>query len=288
VGTAAVLLRAPEAGDGTGPVPALVGAVAAVPGAAPPALLTEATFGAGQLPAGEPEAIFYRLILPPGGALPYLGGTLDHNVGWVAPAGVGAEVVEAGSYAVRLDAPVRVRAGATGEEREVPAGTEVVLGPGDAVTYPDYGARATIRAAGDGPAVVVGVAVVPAGAEAAPMPDQPEGVSGESLSRSNAGEWEALAAGPVRVSLWRLELPEGGGIGPYEATGLEALRVERGAITRGFVPPGVIAAAGRPRFYPAGTTAPFAVTGPGVGRLVANAGDGPAVVVALAIEPLAP
>jgi hypothetical protein len=288
LGLAAVLLRDPRSQDEPGPSPALIAAIAAVADAPAPELLASVDFTADQLSAEEPEAIFYRLILPPDGALPYLGGTLDHDRGWVAPAGVGAEVVETGSYAVRIGAPILVHPGDPGGERDIPAGTEVVLGPGDAVAYPDYGAPATIRATGDGPTVVLGVAVVPAGGEAVPMPDQPEGVSGESLSRSNAGEWAALATGPVRVSLWRLEIPAGGRVGPYEATGLEALRVERGAIERGFVRSGESEPSLRPRFYPAGRTAPFAATSPGVRRVIANVGDEPAVVVALAIEPLVP
>jgi hypothetical protein len=80
-------------------------------------------------------------------------------------------------------------------------------------------------------------------------------------------------------------LPEGTSLGPYEATGLEALRIERGAITRSFLRPGETASRGRPLFHLAGTSAPFMAPAPGVRRVIASAGDEPAVFLVLSIEP---
>ena len=44
--------------------------------------------------------------------------------------GVGVEVVQSGSYGLRLDAPIRVQRNGEREVTTVPAQTEVTLGPG--------------------------------------------------------------------------------------------------------------------------------------------------------------
>ena len=286
VGYAAIRLQAPEVRDEATRLPALIRALASAPGDAVADQLVEATFGSEDLPAGAREAIFYRLTLPPGASLPYLAGPLCGRRGEIATAGVGVEVVQSGAYAVRLDAPVRVRDGdAADGEDEFPAGTEVVLGPGETVVYPDYGAAGTVRNAGDEPMVLVGVAIVAADGPGTAMTELPAGVIGESLGRAIPSELRSLPAGPVRVGLWRLTLPAGGRAGPYEAPGLEALRVERGAITRHFLRPGDTAPRFRPLFHTTGTSAPFAAPVPGARRVIASVGDEPAELLAVLIEP---
>ena len=286
VGYAAIRLQAPEVRDEATRLPALIRALESAPGDAVADQLVEATFGAGDLPAGAREAIFYRLTLPPGASLPYLAGPLCGRRGEIATAGVGAEVVQSGAYAVRLDAPVQVRDGEAadgGEEMSV--GTEIVLGPGDAANYPDYGARGAVRNAGDEPMVLVGVAIVAADGPGTAMSELPTGVIGESFGRTLPSELQSLPAGPVRVSLWRLTLPEAGGVGPYDPTGLEAVRIEAGTIAWNVVRPGAGAPSGPPLYRMAGTTVPFMAPAPGKRRVIASAGDEPAVLLALHIEP---
>ena len=141
--------------------------------------LFEVTFAADDVPAGEVEAVYYRLTLPPGTGLPLLAGPFCGCPGEEVAAGVGAELVQSGSYALRLGAPFVVRrAGQDGEERVAPD-TAVTLGPGDAAIYPDYAAFGEVRNAGQEPLVVVGVAIVSAEPSGTPVPDLPSGVRAE-------------------------------------------------------------------------------------------------------------
>jgi hypothetical protein len=113
----------------------------------------------------------------------------------------------------------------------------------------------------------------------------PTGVRFEHLSRTISSEWRSLPAGPMTVSLWRLTLPDGTRVGPYEAIGLEALRVETGAIRRSLLRPGETAPRGQPLVHIAGTSAPFMAPAPGLRRIITNASDQPSSVLALSIEP---
>lgn len=273
--------QAPEAT----PVPALIRALESVPGGVVNELLLETTFSSEELPAGDTEVIFYRLTLRPGASLPSLAGPSCACWGELAKAGVGAEVVQSGVYSLRLDAPIRVQRGGTARAmEEIETRSEVNLGPGDTAIYSDATAPGDIRNTGDEPVVVVGMAIVAMEESAVPAPI-PTGIGFEHLTRTTGSEWRSLPAGPVSVSLWRVTLPEGTSLGPYEATGLEALRIERGAITRSFLRPDETAPRGRPLFHLAGTSAPFMAPAPGVRRFIASASDEPAELLVLSIEP---
>lgn len=268
------------------PPPAVVRALSAAPGAAAERVLA-ATFPAADLPASEAEAVFYRFALQPGAVAPFLPGPFVHGRQEPVGEGVGAELVVAGSYALEVAAPVLVRRAATpATEETVAPGLEVLLGPGDAVTYPDYAAPADVRNDGDEPAIVVGVAIIADDPAAPPVLTLPPGVSGEQLAQAATADLASLPSTALAVGIWRLRLPPGTSFGPYETAGLEALRVEQGAVERAFLRPGEAQPARPPRPHSAGTTAPFLPPAPGVRRVVAHAGDGPAEVLALTIEPV--
>lgn len=154
--------------------PALIRALDVVPGGVTDELLVETTFTPDELPVGETEAIFYRITLPPGISLRYLAGPFCVLHSDLISSGVGAEVVQSGSYSLRLDAPFRVqRDGASGAVDEIPAGTEVALDPGNTAIYPDYTAQGTIRNAGDEPVVITGVVILDAEVWASPPQSSP-------------------------------------------------------------------------------------------------------------------
>jgi hypothetical protein len=266
--------------------PALVRALDAVPGDVGEELLVQTSFSVEELPAGEVETIFYRVTLPPGASLTSLMGPLCVQRPELFTSGVGVEVVQSGAYTLRLDAPIRIRRdGSPRPVEAIPAGVEVTLGPGDTAIYPDYSTLGTIRNVGTEPMVVVGVAIVDAEGSGLPTPPLPAGARTEYLAGANPSDWGALPAGPVTVSLWRLTLPEGASVGPYEGVGLEAWRVESGAIARRFIRPGETAHRGRPLFHPAGTTTSLGAVAPGVQRTFTSTGDEPAALLALSIEP---
>ena len=203
-------------------------------------------------------------------------------------AGAGVEVVLSGRYALRLAAPFRVRRGAAGGvtgEADVPADVEVTLGPGDAAVYPDYAVPAEGRSVGAEPLVVVGAAIVAAEPSGTPAPALPAGVTGEVLGHATRYEWRKLPAGPTTVTLWRLTLPPGAGLPPYEPPGLEAIHVEAGAVGVGAWRPGEPAPPRTPPTYIEDGTVPFAGLDPGTRRVVANAGDEPAVLLVLTVAP---
>ena len=266
--------------------PALVRAIDAVPGDAVAELLSEATFAGEELPAGETQVIFYRITLPPGVDLPYLAGPFCALRSERVTGGVGTEVVQSGAYSLLLDTPMRVqRGGGSRPVEEVPAGTEVIIRPGDTAIYPHYTAEGAIRSAGDEPVVVVGVAILSIDGWGSPAPELPKGVRAEQIARSMSSDWPTLPAGPKTVSLWKLTLPEETSIGPYEATGLEAVQVESGVITLGFLQPGESEPFHLPMSHMAGTSVPFLRPSPGMRRTIDSVGAEPAVLLAVSIEP---
>jgi hypothetical protein len=266
--------------------PGLVRAAEVAPGRVIDELLFEATFTPEALTVGGIETIYYRVTLPPGISLPYLAGPSCVRRVDVVTAGVGVELIQSGTYALQLDTPFEVRrGGAASEVEKVPAGAEVVLAPGDVATYPDYTGQGTIRSAGDEPVVIVGVAMVSIEGLGVPAPRLPIGVKAEQLTHSVDTDWWSQPGQPLAVNLWRLELPEGASVGPYEGTGLEALLVERGVISRGFLRAGENAPNHIPLLYRAGRSTSFMGPTPGVRRVVANVADEPAVLLALSIEP---
>jgi hypothetical protein len=276
----------PEARDEGRWVPALVRALEAVPGGIADTPLIEATFTAEELPSGEKVAIYYRLTIPPGSGLPYLGGPFCGCRSETVTTGVGAEVVQTGDYTVRLEAPLRVqRAGSTRPSEEIPAGTEVTLAAGDAVIYPDYAAPGDIRNAGDEPVTLIGVAIIATEGSGTPIPKVPAGVVATHLTITNASDWRAFPPGSLHVALRKLTLPSETRVGPYEPVGLQAMRVESGTITRSFLPAGESTPRGQPLTHMIGTTAPFTRPAPGLREILASRGEQPADLLVLIIEP---
>ena len=143
----------------------------------PEETLVSWTIAADALPTGDIESP----LLPPHasrGRVPTPVSRAILRLPWETVAsGIGLEVVEDGTYTLRLDAPMTVvRAG--GEE-EVTAGTEVTLDPGDAARFPDYAAPGEIRNGGTDAVSVVGLAILSQDATGTPVPDLPPAVMAE-------------------------------------------------------------------------------------------------------------
>jgi hypothetical protein len=265
--------------------PALVRALASAPGDVVDERLLETTFSAAELPTGDKEAVFYRLTLPPSARLPFLVGPLAGCWGLLPKAGAGAELIQSGAYTLRLDAPIRLQRGGAAAVVDIPAGTEVVLEPGDNAIYPDYSVRGTISNGGNEPVVIAGVAInsIERSGDQAPM--VPPAVELKLLASTPSAEWRSLPVGPMSVSIWRLALPAGTSAGPYEATGLESLWIEKGEILHSLLRPGEAEPRGRPLFHPAGTGAPVMALAPGVRHVITSEDDEPAQLLVLSIEP---
>jgi hypothetical protein len=238
------------------------------------------TIPADALPAGDVEAVFYRLTLPPGTSLPLLAGPFCGCGAETVKTGIGIEIVEDGTYALRLEAPLTVvRAGA---EDAVAAGTEVTLGPGDVARFPDYAAPGEIRNAGADPVSVVGLAILSEESTGTPVPDIAPGVRAEGLSRAIATDWSKLPPGPILVTLRRLSLSAGAELTPSEPGGLETIHVEEGQVSLSFMragetepsPPIVL----RPR-----SPAAFYSVQPGGRRMVRNDREQTATILVLTI-----
>jgi hypothetical protein len=239
------------------------------------------TISADQLPEGDVEAVFYRLTLPPAASLPLLAGPFCGCPGEKVKAGVGVEVVEAGTYMLRLDAPLTVvRAGA---EDEVAAGTEVTLGPGDVARFPDYAAPGEISSAGGDPVSVVGLAILSQEATGTPVPDLPAEVTARELSSVFPSEWRKLPPGPVTVTLRRLSLPAGAELAPDEPAGLQTIHVDEGMLRVAFIPAGETVPS-QPLVFGPGSSTPFQSLMPGTRRVVRNDEDEPATILVLTIS----
>ncbi len=285
LGFVVILQQPPEPPGEPHWTPSLVRALATAPGNVGDVALVEAVFGLDQLPAGEKEAIFYRLTLPPGETLTALVGPSCGCPGWPVSGGVGAESVQSGQYQLRLAAPMRVQRHGASQAETIPMDTEVTLGPGDAAIYPDYIAAAEIRAAGDVPVQLVGVAIVGTEPSGPLAPTLPLGVRGEELTRSVPSDWKKLAAGPVGISLRQVTLPAGTHIGPYEPFGLEAMRIERGKATRYYFEPGADDPTQPPINWIEGRVAPLLGIRPGMRYDLTSGDDGPTELLVLIIEP---
>ena len=285
-GFAAIRQGPPEAPDEGRWVPAFVRALDVASGGIVDTPLIEVTFSPDQLPSGEKDAIYYRLTIPPAASLPYLGGPFCGCRHSIITAGVGAEVVQTGAYTLRLEAPLRVRrAGSSGASEEVPAGTEVTLTEGDAVIYPDYAAPGDIRNTGDEPVTLIGVAIIATEESGTRLPTLPAGVTATELTQTSAADWDAFAPGPLNVALHRVILPPETTIGPYALVGLQAMRIESGAIARTFLPAGETTPRGRPLTHVAGSTTPFVRPTTGLREILTSTGKEPADLLVLIIEP---
>lgn len=249
--------------------------------------LLDATFAPDELPAGDARVFFYRLTLPPGETLTYLVGPFCGCAHDQVTPGIGVELVVSGGYAARLTAPFLVRR-ADGAEEAVAAGTEAVLGPGDAAMFSRYEAPGDLRAVGSEPAVVVGLAAVATAGSGTPAPMIAPPVAGEELSTLTELGWSDIATGePMVLRLRRVELPAGSTLGPYESAGAETMLVEAGKVASNLIPPGQVATPGPPLIYEEGQTVPFLSLRPGSRRFVTNTGDRPAVLLVATIGPVA-
>jgi hypothetical protein len=285
VGIVPLLGQAPQAPGEPRRTPALVRAMQTAPGRVDDVVLAEAVFRVDQLPPGAKEVVFYQLTIPAGVTLTALPGPSCGCPGWPVNGGVGAEVVRAGHYSIRLSTPIEVqrRGGAPGEA--IAAHTEVTLGPGDAAIYPNYTAAAEIRVAGDAPVELIGVAIVGSDGSVFPAPVLPDGVRGEELGRSLERDWEKLAGGPISVSLHRMTLPAALYVGPYEPIGLEAMRVERGEVSRIHYQPGAVDPVYPLEIWREGQTSPLLVNAPGMRHSLITFTEVPTELLVLLVEP---
>jgi hypothetical protein len=275
----------PTREDGATHLPALIRALHATAGEVDSELLFEAMFTPEMLPAGDAEAVFYRLTLPAGTNLPAPAGPFCLCRSDFVSAGVGIEMVQSGTYSLQLEAPIHVqRGGVSGIVEELAARQDVLLGPGDAAIYADYAGQGALRNAGQDPVVVIGMAIVSTEGTGIDLPLPPEGVKVQLLASSLTSDWESLPPGPVAMSLWRLRLPAGTSVGPYAGAGLEALAVESGTISRRYhrlaeqtrLPPLTQ--------YP-GVQSVFLAPAPGIRRSITSDNADAAVLLAASIEP---
>ena len=254
-------------------------------------ILFEATFAAEELPDGATEAAFYRVTLPPATGLPDLAAThcVHGSSSCIKDAvtkGVGAEIVEAGAYEIRLDRPIWVqRAGGLAGKEESPAGQGVVLYTDDVAVFHDYLATGEIRNPGSEPVEILGLAIVDYATGGELIPDFPPGITAEQLDVSIVSDWEALPDGPVTVTLRRVALPAQTLLPPFGPRGLESIRVERGSIAWTFARSAEAGADGLRIHRRAGETAPFAISPDGALRFLESTGDEPAELLVLTIEP---
>ena len=260
-------------------------------------ILFAATFPADTLRDGEPEAVFYRSVLLPGATVPYLTGMACFCSPESIASGVGAELIESGSYSVRLDAPFWVqRGGFAAEREEIPAGENTVLIAGDVAIFHDFGSG-EMRNAGAEPVAVIGIVVVDRDDQRVEqselaievssdhLPGLPPDIRGELLANTVPSDWERFPPGPLEVTLRRVVLPAGTEIPPFDPLGLEAIRVESGAIAWGFLQQDETPRSGMLVERRAGTSAPFVSAPPGVRRALRTASSGPAELLVLTIEP---
>ena len=178
--------------------PAPVGAQEGTPSPQHAATTDETVFSwtvpAAVRPTGDVEGVVYRLTLHPGTALPLLLGPYCACSSPMVEPGIGVEVVDAGTYTIRLDAPFTVVR--DGTEEAVAAGTEATLGPGDVARFPDYAAAGEIRNAGSDDVTVLGLAMLaPQAATGTPVPALPQGAVSSELSRVFPTDWSKTAAG---------------------------------------------------------------------------------------------
>jgi hypothetical protein len=275
----------PTREDGATHLPALIRALHATAGEVDSELLFEAMFTPEMLPAGDAEAVFYRLTLPAGTNLPAPAGPFCLCRSDFVSAGVGIEMVQSGTYSLQLEAPIHVqRGGVSGIVEELAARQDVLLSPGDAAIYADYAGQGALRNAGQDPVVVIGMAIVSTEGTGIDLPLPPEGVKVQLLASSLTSDWESLPPGPVAMSLWRLRLPAGTSVGPYAGAGLEAVAVESGTISRRFR-----RLAEHTPILPltqnAGVQSIFLRPAPGIRRSITSGDADAAVVLAASIEP---
>lgn len=201
----------------------------------------------------------------------------------VAP-GIGVELIEEGTYAVRLDAPFTVTRAGMEQEEEIAAGSEVTLGPGDVARFPDYAAPGEIRSASTDAVSVLGLAILSLEASGTPVPDLPPDINARALSSAFPSDWRKLPPGPVTVTLRRVALPPGAELEPYEPFGLETILVEEGQGSFAFIPAGETEPS-QPLVYGPGSSTPLSSVQAGARRVVSNDREEPATLLILTIAP---
>jgi hypothetical protein len=235
------------------------------------------------LPTGDVEGVFYRLTLPPEASMPLLLGPYCTCSSPMVEPGIGVEMVEAGTYTIRLDAPFTVVR--DGVEEEFSVGTEATLGPGDVARFPDYAASGELRNAGSDAVSVLGLAMLSSGSDTGtPVSELPQGAVSTELAHVTPADWSNLPPGPLTVSLRRLSLSAGAVLAPYEPAGLESILVEDGEISLAFIPVGETEPSS-PLVYREDHASPFLSTPPGTRRVVRNDGQAPAALLVLTIAP---
>lgn len=201
----------------------------------------------------------------------------------VAP-GIGVEMIEEGTYTVRLDAPFTVSRAGMEDEEEVAAGTEVTLSASDVARFPDYSAPGEIRNTGTDAVSVLGLAILSQEATSTPVPDLPAEVAARALSNAFPSDWRKLPPGPVTVTLRRLVLPPGAALAPYEPVGLETILVEEGQGSFAFIPAGETEPS-QPLVYGPGSSTPLSSVQVEAQRVVSNDREEPLTLLVLTIVP---
>jgi len=283
------------------PLALVLGALLGAP--ASPALATPATDGTGtvepivatmlaELPPPPLFAGVAQVIVPPGARTTTAG-----------TAGPRLLAIEAGSLTVGVAGPAHVwRAigpgtGPASGSSPVPAGDDVVLGPGDSLAVGAGGVR-EVRNDGAHASVFLDAALFPPGAEpVAAAFTTPDGVSFQLLAGAVI---EAVPSEPVTFGLTRLRLERGQTLPAAARSGPAVAYVEAGSLdvvpTAGEVRFGRAAApapstsAGPLRSVPVGRTAPLTAgaalaLAAGSAVVAANERDAPTVLLLLEITP---
>jgi hypothetical protein len=256
----------------------------ASPAGSPPAGATVETlaaveFPADTIPTGAVLAIGDHVTVDPG---------VNLNLADLDPKrGVVMTVVVSGRAGIIPTGAMRaIRVGGTAED--VPPGTEVLLGPGEAAAFLDGTAGHALRNAGDGPLELVDFGLYDTAEPATPPPagGPPAGVSGEVLGHLSPSEWAraAVPAGPLRFSVRRVTLAPGAALPPAAAPWPVVRHVASGALTWAAAPTGGTPPPGIALHFGAGQDVPWM---PMNDRLLtlSNEGDEPVIFWELAIEP---
>jgi Putative zinc-finger len=258
---------------------------ASPPGSPAPAGVASETLQTLTLPA---EALplrgrHRRWALITGWRVTYAPGASAQVPAAAAEQGAAVEIVLEGAYAVRAEAAIRV-VRADGAVDDVPPGTEVRLGPGDAVLYLDDTAAQAYRNPGDRRTVVLGLAVVVArDADRADALAGAAGVAVESLGTIAAADVElsGIVAGPLVVALRRVTVAPGAHLPAADGATPTLRYVEAGAVAWG--PDGSAATV-----VSKGQAVPWTPSGSGGGPVLRNDGPAPAVVLEFAIAAAPP
>ena len=198
--------------------------------------------------------------------------------------GIGVELIEEGTYTVRLDAPFTATRAGMEHEEEVAAGTEVTLSPGDVARFPHYSAPGEIRNAGTDVVSVLGLAILSQETTGTPVPALAAEVDARALSNAFPSDWRKLPPGPITVTLRRVALPPGAALAPYEPVGLETIVVEEGQGSFAFIPAGETEPS-QPLVYGPGSSTPLSSVQTGARRVVSNDGEEPVTLLILTIAP---